>query len=184
MMLCDRHIRALVETGPLVITPFDPEALQPSSYDITLSSVFRRFQSTEDFIDVRKQQKLTTEIDAGEGPFMLGPNDFVLGSSVEKFGFPDNIVGRLDGKSSLGRLGLLIHSTAGFFDPGFQGTATLELSNVTHLPIALYPGMKIGQMSFLRLSGRVLRPYGSPELGSKYQEQNGPTESLFHLNEH
>ena len=183
MVLSDRTIRAEIAAGRIVVKPIDLDDIQPASIDLHLDCRFLVFANTrQPYIDVRQPlDELTeaVEIDAGK-PFMLHPGEFALGSTLERIELPDDLVARLEGKSSLGRMGLLIHSTAGFVDPGWQGRLTLELSNVARLPIALYPGMKIGQISFLRLSTPAERLYGSPELGSKYQGQSGPTASRFH----
>ena len=182
-VLSDRDIRAAIEAGEVVIKPYDPQDLQPSSVDLHLDRRFRVFRNNRyAYIDVRSPQPDLTEMlsVADDEPFILHPGEFVLGQVLEWVELPDNLVSRLEGKSSLGRLGLLIHSTAGYVDPGWKGNLTLELSNVANLPIALYYGMKIGQISFFRMSSPVERPYGSPELGSKYQGQSEPTASAFH----
>ena len=183
MVLSDGDIRAQIEAGRIVIEPFEPTAVQPSSIDLHLDRRFRVFaNSRHPYIDVRVEQPDLTElveIDE-EGPFILHPGEFVLASTVERVALPDDLVARLEGKSSLGRLGLLIHSTAGYVDPGWDGNLTLELSNVANLPIALYWGMKIGQISFQRMTSPVERPYGSDELGSKYRGQRDPTASLYY----
>src|SRR5512139_3168976 len=182
-VLSDRDIRAELESGRIRIDPYDPVDLQPSSVDLHLDHSFRVFRNNRyPYIDVRAlQPDLTELIHVGEDEaFILHPGEFVLGQTLEWVELPDDLVARLEGKSSLGRLGLLIHSTAGYVDPGWKGTLTLELSNVANLPIALYYGMRIGQISFFRMSSAVERPYGSPELGSKYQGQSEPTASAFH----
>jgi dCTP deaminase len=182
-VLSDRDIRAAIDAGEVVIKPYDPQDLQPSSVDLHLDRRFRVFRNNRyAYIDVRSPQPDLTEMlsVADDEPFILHPGEFVLGQVLEWVELPDNLVSRLEGKSSLGRLGLLIHSTAGYVDPGWKGNLTLELSNVANLPIALYYGMKIGQISFFRMSSAVERPYGSPELGSKYQGQSEPTASAFH----
>jgi dCTP deaminase len=182
-VLSDRDIRAAIEAGEVVIKPYDPSDLQPSSVDLHLDRRFRVFRNNRyAYIDVRSPQPDLTEMlsVADDEPFILHPGEFVLGQVLEWVELPDNLVSRLEGKSSLGRLGLLIHSTAGYVDPGWKGNLTLELSNVANLPIALYYGMKIGQISFFRMSSSVERPYGSPELGSKYQGQSEPTASAYH----
>lgn len=182
-VLADRDIRAAIEAGRIVIRPYDPADLQPSSVDLHLDRSFRVFRNNRyPYIDLRNPQPDLTELLRvdDEEPFILHPGEFVLGQTLEWVELPDDLVARLEGKSSLGRLGLLIHSTAGYVDPGWQGNLTLELSNVANLPIALYYGMKIGQISFFRLTSPVERPYGSPELGSKYQGQSEPTASAFH----
>ena len=183
MVLSDRTIRREIAEGRIVVNPVDPDDIQPASIDLHLDNRFLVFSnSRRPYIDVREPlDNLTERVEIdGTTPFMLHPGEFVLGSTQEHIELPDDLVARLEGKSSLGRIGLLIHSTAGFVDPGWQGRLTLELSNVARLPIALYQGMKIGQISFLRLSEPAERLYGSPELGSKYQGQSGPTASRFH----
>ena len=182
-VLSDRDIRAALEAGRIRIEPYDPACLQPSSVDLHLDRHFRVFRNNRyAFIDVRQPQPDLTELlSVGDDePFILHPGEFVLGQTLEWVELPDDLVARLEGKSSLGRLGLLIHSTAGYVDPGWKGTLTLELSNVANLPITLYCGMKIGQVSFERMSSPVERPYGSPALGSKYQGQSSPTPSAFY----
>jgi len=182
-VLADRDIRAAMQAGRIRIDPFDPGCLQPSSVDLHLDGDFRVFRNNRyPFIDVRASQPELTELVsvANDEPFILHPTEFVLGQTLEWVELPNDLVARLEGKSSLGRLGLLIHSTAGYVDPGWKGNLTLELSNVANLPIALYYGMKIGQISFFKMSSAVERPYGSPELGSKYQGQFEPTASAFH----
>ncbi len=185
MLLSDRDIRAEVTAGRLGVEPFDESMVQPSSVDVRLDSLFRVFVNSKyTHIDPKQQQDdLTTLVEPGEDePFVLHPGEFVLGSTLEAITLPDDLAGRLEGKSSLGRLGLLTHSTAGFIDPGFSGHITLELSNVANLPITLWPGMKIGQLCLFRLSSPAERPYGSSTLGSKYQGQRGPTPSKAYLN--
>ena len=182
-VLSDRDIRAALEARRIRIDPYDPECLQPSSVDLHLDREFRVFRSNRyAYIDVREQQPDLTELIRidDEVPFILHPGEFVLGQTLEWVELPDDLVARLEGKSSLGRLGLLIHSTAGYVDPGWKGTLTLELSNVANLPITLYCGMKIGQISFFRMTSPVERPYGSPALHSKYQGQETPTASEFY----
>jgi dCTP deaminase len=183
VVLSDRDIRAEIEAGRIVIDPYIPEAVQPSSVDLHLDRRFRVFRNSRyPYIDVREPQPELTELleIAGDEPFILHPGEFVLGSTLERVGLPNDLVARLDGKSSLGRLGLLIHSTAGFVDPGWEGNLTLELSNVANLPITLYDGMKIGQISFQRLSSPVEVGYGDARIGSKYRGQRDPTASLYH----
>lgn len=185
MLLSDRDIRVEVSAGRLGIDPFDPSMVQPSSVDVRLDSLFRVFNNTRyTHIDpAQRQDELTSLVEPAEGePFVLHPGEFVLGSTLEVCSLPDDLAGRLEGKSSLGRLGLLTHSTAGFIDPGFTGHITLELSNVANLPITLWPGMKIGQLCLLRLSSAAEHPYGSSAVGSKYQGQRGPTPSKAYLN--
>jgi dCTP deaminase len=182
-VLSDRDIRAAIEAGAIVIRPFDVADVQPSSVDLHLDRRFRVFRNNRyPYIDVRKEQPDLTEIVTVENdePFILHPGEFVLGQTLEWTELPVDLVARLEGRSSLGRLGLLIHSTAGYVDPGWKGNLTLELSNVANLPIALYFGMKIGQISFSKMSSPVDRPYGSKELGSKYQGQSEPTASAYH----
>ena len=180
MILSDRDIKLEIEKGRIVIDPFDPACVQPSSVDLHVDDQFRVFANNRyPFIDVREQQPDLTELvqtKPGE-PFILHPGEFVLGSTQERVALPDDLVARLEGKSSLGRLGLLIHSTAGYVDPGWDGYLTLELSNVANLPITLYPGMKIGQISFFQLTTPAEIPYGAA--GNKYQGQRGPTPSRF-----
>lgn len=185
MLLSDRDIRAEIRAGRLGIEPFDEKLVQPSSVDVRLDNYFRVFNNTRyTHIDpARQQDELTTLVQADVGePFVLHPGEFVLGSTLEQCTLPDDLAGRLEGKSSLGRLGLLTHSTAGFIDPGFSGHITLELSNVANLPITLWPGMKIGQLCLLRLTSPAEHPYGSSAVGSKYQGQRGPTPSRSYLN--
>jgi dCTP deaminase len=182
MIYSDRSIREAIESGAIQIEPFEPAHVQPSSVDLRVGQGFRVFVNHRyGQIDPRHPQTdLTQLVETGEDPFMLHPGEFVLGSTLERVKLGNDVVARLEGKSSLGRLGLLIHSTAGFIDPGFEGHITLELSNVATLPIAIYPGMKIGQISFYRMTTEADLPYGSPELGSKYQGQTGPTASRSH----
>jgi dCTP deaminase len=182
-VLSDRDIAAAIAKGRVAIKPYDAADLQPSSVDLHLDRSFRVFRNNRHaFIDVRAPQPDLTEMltIADDEPFVLHPGEFVLGQTLEWVELPDDLVARLEGKSSLGRLGLLIHSTAGYVDPGWKGTLTLELSNVANLPIALYFGMKIGQISFFEMSSPVDRPYGSAGLGSKYQGQSQPTASAYH----
>ncbi len=182
MILSDRTIREELAAGHIVIEPFDEACIQPSSIDIHVDRQFRVFQNNRyPFIDVKNEQPDLTElVEVNEGdPFILHPGEFVLGSTLERVALPDDLVARLEGKSSLGRLGLLIHSTAGYVDPGWDGYLTLELSNVANLPITIYPGMKIGQISFFQLSTPADVPYGSKSTRSKYQGQRGPTASRF-----
>ena len=183
MVLSDRDIRAEIAAGRIVIDPYIPEAVQPSSVDLHLDRRFRVFRNSRyPFIDVRSDQPELTELVeiGGDDPFILHPGEFVLGSTFERVELPNDLVARLEGKSSLGRLGLLIHSTAGYVDPGWEGNLTLELSNVANLPITLYDGMKIGQISFQRLSSPVEVGYGDARIGSKYRGQRDPTASLYH----
>jgi len=185
VVLSDRTIRSEIESGRIVIDPFDPAMIQPSSVDLRVDRRFRVFHnSRHPFIDVRQpMEDLTEAVEVPEErPFILHPGEFVLGQTLERVTLPDDLVARLEGKSSLGRLGLLIHSTAGFIDPGWDGHVTLELSNVANLPITIYHGMKIGQLSFVQLSEPAESPYGSGGLGSKYQGQKGPTPSRYWQN--
>jgi dCTP deaminase len=187
VLLSDGDLRKEIEAGRLLLDPWDPDMLQPSSVDVRLDRHFRVFQNSRyTHIDPRQQQdELTTPVEpAGDDPFVLHPGEFVLGSTYESVGLPDDLAGRLEGKSSLGRLGLLTHSTAGFIDPGFSGHITLELSNVANLPITLWPGMKIGQLCLFRLSSPSENPYGTARAGSRYQNQRGPTPSRAYLNFH
>src|SRR5580700_9144276 len=184
MVLSDRSIREAIESGRIVIDPLGVDCIQPSSVDLHVDQYFRLFRNhTSRVIDVRENQEDLTElVDTGEEPLILHPGEFVLGSTKERVTLPDDLVARLEGKSSLGRLGLLIHSTAGFVDAGWDGHLTLELSNVANLPITVYPGMKIGQISFIKMTTSADQPYGSEELGSKYQGQRGPTQSRYFEN--
>ncbi|WP_158847289.1 dCTP deaminase [Saccharothrix deserti] len=187
MLLSDRDLRKEVDSGRLVLEPFDDVMVQPSSIDVRLDRFFRVFNNTRyTHIDPAMQQDdLTSLVEpADDEPFVLHPGEFVLGSTFELVTLPDDLAGRLEGKSSLGRLGLLTHSTAGFIDPGFSGHITLELSNVANLPITLWPGMKIGQLCLFRLSSSAEFPYGSAQAGSRYQGQRGPTPSRAYLNFH
>ncbi len=185
MVLSDRTIRRLLEERRIEIDPYDGSLLQPSSVDVRVDRYFRVFRNSRyPYIDVKQAQEELTELVEidDETPFILHPGEFVLGSTLERVKLPDDLVARLEGKSSLGRLGLLIHSTAGFIDPGWNGHVTLELSNVANLPITIYFGMKIGQISFVQLSEPAETPYGSDGLGSKYQDQQGPTPSRYYRN--
>jgi dCTP deaminase len=185
MVLSDRTIRRLIDEGSIGIEPFDEDLVQPSSVDVRVDRFFRVFRNSRyPFIDVKEEMEDLTELVETEDsePFILHPGEFVLGSTLERITLPDDLVARLEGKSSLGRLGLLIHSTAGFIDPGWDGHVTLELSNVANLPITIYAGMKIGQVSFVQLSEPAERPYGSEGIGSKYQGQRGPTPSRYWQN--
>ena len=187
MLLSDVDLRKELEAGRLVLDPWDPAMLQPSSVDVRLDRFFRVFQNSRyTHIDPMQQQdELTTQVEPdGDDPFVLHPGEFVLGSTYEVVTLPDDIAARVEGKSSLGRLGLLTHATAGFVDPGFSGHVTLELANVATLPIKLYPGMKIGQFCFFRLSSASEHPYGSAKYGSRYQGQRGPTPSRSFQNFH
>lgn len=179
-VLSDRSIREALKAGRIGIEPLDEDAIQPASVDLRLDSAFRVFRSTSrPYVDVRHPVDDLTELVeiAPEEPFVVQPGSFCLGSTVETISIPDDIVARVDGKSSLGRLGLLVHATAGYVDPGWTGKLTLELSNQSQMPIALYYGMRVCQISFLEMTTSVDRPYGSTGLGSKYQGQTGPTPS-------
>ena len=187
MLLSDRDIKLELDAGRIGLDPYDPTLIQPSSIDVRLDRFFRLFDNHKyPFIDPADEQPELTrlvEVD-GDEPFILHPGEFVLGSTYETVTLPNDIAARLEGKSSLGRLGLLTHSTAGFIDPGFSGHVTLELSNVATLPIKLWPGMKIGQLCFFQLTSAAEHPYGSREYGNRYQGQRGPTASRSHLNFH
>jgi dCTP deaminase len=187
VLLSDRDITAELTAERIALEPYDPAMIQPSSIDVRLDRFFRMFDNHKyAFIDPAEDQPELThlvEVD-GDQPFILHPGEFALGSTFERVSLPDDIAARLEGKSSLGRLGLLTHSTAGFIDPGFTGHVTLELSNVATLPIKLWPGMKIGQMCFFRLSSPAEKPYGSAAYSSRYQGQRGPTASRSYLNFH
>ncbi len=179
-VLSDRTIKKALAAGRLRIEPLDEQAIQPASVDLRLDSVFRIFRTTpRPYVDVAQEVDDLTELVeiSPEEPFVVHPGTFCLGSTLETVTIPNDIVARVDGKSSLGRLGLLVHATAGYVDPGWTGKLTLELSNQSQMPIALYYGMRIAQISFLELTTAVDRPYGSAELGSKYQGQTGPTPS-------
>ncbi len=191
MILSDRSLRDQIASGRIVIDPLDESLIQPSSVDVRISNLFRVFRNhTRGVLDVKEDLTDLTELvtmpvdEAGVGdePFMLHPGEFVLGSTLERVAVPDDLVGRVEGKSSLGRLGLLIHSTAGFVDAGFDGHITLELAHVASLPITLYPGMKIGQISFMQMTTPAEHPYGQGAAGSKYQGQRGPTPSRYFEN--
>lgn len=184
MLLSDRDIRAHVEKGKIALDPWDADMVQPASIDVRLDRYFRLFNNHKyPVIDpAADQSELTSLVDAGNEPFVLHPGEFILGSTYEQITLDDDIAARLEGKSSLGRLGLLTHSTAGFIDPGFTGHVTLELSNTATMPILLYPGMKVGQLCFFQLSSVAEAPYGKGARGSRYQGQRGPTASRSHLN--
>ena len=184
MLLSDRDIAKLCASGEIEIDPYDPQMIQPASIDVRLDRYFRLFDNHKySVIDpALPQDDLTHLVDVGQSaPFVLHPGEFVLGSTLERVRLAENLAARLEGKSSLGRLGLLTHSTAGFIDPGFNGHVTLELSNTATMPILLYPGMKIGQLCFFQLSSSAEKPYGSKERGSRYQGQRGPTASRSYL---
>jgi dCTP deaminase len=187
VLLSDRDIRAEIEAGRVRLDPFEAVMVQPSSVDVRMDRFFRVFENHKyPHIDPAEEQPDLTrlvEVDGGE-PFVLHPGEFVLASTYEVLTLPDDVAARLEGKSSLGRLGLLTHSTAGWIDPGFSGHVTLELSNVATLPIKLWPGMKIGQMCLFRLTSAAEHPYGSAVYGSRYQDQRGPTPSRSYLNFH
>ena len=187
MLLSDRDIATEIKNGRVKVEPFDAKMIQPSSVDVRLDRFFRVFENHKyEVIDPSiEQPDLTREVAvAPSDHFILHPGEFVLASTYEVITLPDDIAGRLEGKSSLGRLGLLTHSTAGFIDPGFSGHITLELSNVANLPVKLYPGMKIGQLCLIKLSSSAEHPYGSALYGSRYQGQRGPTPSRSWLNFH
>jgi dCTP deaminase len=187
VLLSDRDIRDEIKRSRVVLDPYDEDMIQPSSVDVRLDRFFRVFENHRyPHIDPAEDQpELTRAVEpTGAEPFILHPGEFVLGSTYEIVTLPDDIAARLEGKSSLGRLGLLTHSTAGFIDPGFSGHVTLELSNVATLPIKLWPGMKIGQFCFFRLSSPAENPYGSAKYGSRYQGQRGPTQSRSFKNFH
>jgi dCTP deaminase len=185
VVLSDRTIRRLLKEGRIEIDPLDEGLIQPSSVDVRVDRLFRVFRNSRyPYIDVKQEQEDLTELVEvdGDQAFILHPGEFVLGSTLERIKLPDDLVARLEGKSSLGRLGLLIHSTAGFIDPGWDGHVTLELSNVANLPITIYYGMKIGQVSFVQLTEPAETPYGAEAIGSKYQGQRGPTPSRYWQN--
>jgi dCTP deaminase len=185
MVLSDRSIRDALAAGRIVIDPLNESDIQPSSVDLRIDNAFRVFRNhTRGIIDVKEDQTDLTElVEVGpDEPFILHPGEFALGATLERVTIPNDLVARLEGKSSLGRLGLLIHSTAGFVDAGWDGYLTLELSNIANLPITLYPGMKIGQISFFEMTTPAENPYGSGILGSKYRGQRGPTPSRYFEN--
>jgi dCTP deaminase len=186
VILSDGTIRALLARGRLQVEPLDEAQIQPASVDVRLGSQFLVFRNhtTEAIDPYERPTDLMSMVEVPEGsPFILHPSEFVLGTTLEAIGLPDDLVARVEGKSSLGRLGLLIHATAGFVDPGWPlGQITLELSNVATLPIKLWPGMKIGQLSFQQLDAPSERPYGHPGLGSKYAGQRGPVASRYEGN--
>ena len=185
MVLSDATISRALDEGRIEIDPYDEALLQPSSVDVRVDRFFRVFRNNRyPYIDVKVEQEELTELVEVEGdhPFILHPGEFVLGSTLERIRLSDDLVARLDGKSSLGRLGLLIHSTAGFIDPGWDGHVTLELSNVANLPITIYPEMKIGQISFMQMTEPATTPYGAAAIGSKYKGQKGPTASRYWKN--
>jgi dCTP deaminase len=187
VLLSDRDIRAEIGSGRVVVEPYDQSMVQPSSVDVRIDRFFRLFDNHKyEVIDpAAEQPELTRMVEVKpDEAFFLHPGEFVLASTYEVVSLPDDVAARLEGKSSLGRLGLLTHSTAGFIDPGFSGHVTLELSNVATLPIKIWPGMKIGQLCFFRLSSAAEHPYGSERYGSRYQGQRGPTASRSHLNFH
>lgn len=184
MVLSDRTIKEELAAGRIIVEPHDPRDIQPASIDLHLDRKLLVFRNSRlPYIDLRKPlPELMEGLEIpGDDPFILHPGEFVLASTLERIALPHDIVARLEGKSSLGRIGLLIHSTTGYVDPGWDGHLTLELSNVARLPITLYYGMRIGQISFLRMTTPVDRPYGSKELGSRYQGQKDPTASLVHI---
>ncbi|MCB1029436.1 MAG: dCTP deaminase [Microthrixaceae bacterium] len=185
MILADASIRALIDSGALVFDPYEPELVQPASVDVRLGRQFRVMRNSRlthiDPVTVDDTLMETVNVPDG-GPFVLHPGEFALGHTAETLGLPDNVVGIVNGKSSLGRLGVQVHATAGFVDPGFRGVIVLELSNVATLPILLRPGMKVAQMVFQHLDRPAERPYGHPDLGSKYQGQQGATASRYPAN--
>ena len=187
VLLSDRDIASEIQKGRVKVEPFTDAMIQPSSVDVRLDRFFRVFENHK-YSEINpsiEQDELTREVEVGpEDSFILHPGEFVLASTYEVITLPDDIAGRLEGKSSLGRLGLLTHSTAGFIDPGFSGHITLELSNVANLPVRLFPGMKIGQLCLIKLSSPAEHPYGSAIYGSRYQGQRGPTPSRSWMNFH
>lgn len=185
VLLSDKDLRSALDSDKLAIEPFDEALIQPSSIDVRLDKYFRVFNNSRyTHIDPKEEMPdLTSLVEVEDGDaFVLHPGEFVLGATLEKFTLPHDLAGRLEGKSSLGRLGLLTHSTAGFIDPGFSGHITLELSNTANLPISLWPGMKVGQLAIFQMSSPAENPYGTGTLGSKYQGQRGPTPSKSYLN--
>lgn len=187
VLISDRDIRREIDEGRIGLDPYDPAMLQPASIDVRLDRFFRLFDNHKyPHIDPSQDQSELTRLvqTRADEPFILHPGEFVLGATYEKVTLPDDVAARLEGKSSLGRLGLLTHSTAGFIDPGFSGHVTLELSNMATLPIMLWPGSKVGQLCFFRLSSPTEHPYGTGEYGNRYQGQRGPTASRGYLNFH
>ena len=181
-VLSDGTITRLIEEGHIRIEPWDPGLVQPASIDLRLGTSFRVFHNHRAAaIDLRDPPTNLTEevVIEGEQPFVIHPGEFALGRTEEYVEIPDDIVARIEGKSSLGRLGLIVHATAGFVDPGFKGTLTLEITNLTRVPIKLYVGIPIAQLSFMALDAPAERPYGSAELGSHYQDQVAATESRY-----
>lgn len=177
MILSDLSILGETKNKHLIIDPFNRKYLQPSSYDVALASSFRVFQNHKvTYVDVKKKEDVSELIDIGKrGSFIIHPREFILGNTIEKFALPNYLAGKLEGRSSLGRLGLIIHATAGYVDPGFQGQLTFEISNISNLPIKIYAGMRIAQICFFQMTTPVKRPYGQAD--NKYQGQKGPTES-------
>lgn len=187
MLFSDQDIRKEIDAGRIALEPYDPSMIQPASVDVRIDRFFRLFDNHKyPYIDPSQEQEdLTRLVEvAPDEPFILHPGEFVLGATYEKVTLPNNIAARLEGKSSLGRLGLLTHSTAGFIDPGFSGHVTLELSNMATLPIMLWPGSKVGQLCFFQLTSATEHPYGSGAYGNRYQGQRGPTASRSYLNFH
>ena len=187
MLLSDRDILGQVHEGSITLEPWDPAMVQPASIDVRLDKFFRVFENHRyPHIDPSAEQPELTRLvqPPADEPFVLHPGEFALASTHELVTLGHGVAARLEGKSSLGRLGLLTHSTAGFIDPGFSGHVTLELSNMATLPIMLWPGMKIGQLCFFQLSSPTENPYGSAKYGSRYQGQRGPTPSRSFLNFH
>jgi dCTP deaminase len=179
MILADRDILKRIKEKSLVIKPFSKKRLQPSTYDLLLSGEIRIFNSHDiSVVDVKKSEEISRRVKLRKnGSFIIHPGEFILGSTVEFFEIPLDMAAKLEGRSSLGRLGLIIHATAGYVDPGFKGYLTFEMSNISRLPIKLYPRMRVAQICFFQMTSQVLRPYGSREIGSKYQFQKGPTAS-------
>jgi dCTP deaminase len=181
-VLSDGTIRRFVDEGRLRIEPWDPLMVQPASVDLKLGSSFRVFHNHRiqviDLADPPQGLTEHVEIDPDD-PFVIHPGEFVLGRTAEHVEIPDDVVARIEGKSSLGRLGLIVHATAGFVDPGFTGTLTLEITNFNSVPIVLRPGLPIAQLSFMTLDRPAERPYGHPDLGSHYHGQVDATESRY-----
>ncbi len=183
MILSDRDIKKAIEEKKVIIDPFEVSCVQPSSYDLHLQNkvlVFDNYAAS--VIDVREKQDVSRLVKIGDEGFVIHPGEFILGSTTENFRIPNDLAGKLEGKSSLGRLGLIVHATAGFVDPGFEGQLTFEITNISRLPIRLYGNMKIAQICFLKMSSEVENPYGSSKLKSKYKGQQGPTASMGYLN--
>lgn len=187
MIIPDWQIIREIKSGYIGVTPFDITCVQPSSLDVKLDTKFLVFPKPEPgefvgVIDVKEDDGSPSPVEVDDMGLFIMPGEFMLGSTIESFRLPSNIVARIEGKSSLGRLGLAIHATAGFIDPGFEGHITLELTNLNNKPIRIYPWMKIAQISFMQMASASAKPYGFTSIGSKYQGQSGPTPSRYYEN--